>query len=287
MEPGHRPNVYRQADVGNWAKTVQATIASSEGIIRFRRMPPATTPQRRVPDVTPVFWVTKVVTTALGESMSDFLVHRFDPVVAVALGGVALLVALALQFSTRRYVPWIYWLTVATVAVFGTMVADALHIKFGIPYAVSTAFFAAALVVVFAVWQTAEKTLSIHSIFTARREGFYWSTVIVTFALGTAAGDLTATTLHLGYLKSAVIFAVAIAVPAVARWRWQLNEVVAFWSAYIVTRPLGASIADWLGKPHSVGALGFGDGPVALAFAVALGGLVGYLMVGAGRRNTA
>jgi uncharacterized membrane-anchored protein len=227
--------------------------------------------------VTPAFWVTKVVTTALGESMSDYLVHRFDPVVAVALGGIALFVALALQFSTRRYVPWVYWLTVAMVAVFGTMVADASHIKLGIPYAVSTAFFAAALVVVFTAWQAAEKTLSIHSIFTFRREGFYWSTVIVTFALGTAAGDLTATTLHLGYLRSSVIFGVAIAVPAVARWRWELNEVVAFWAAYVVTRPLGASIADWLGKPHVVGALGFGDGPVALGFAVVLAGLIAFL----------
>jgi uncharacterized membrane-anchored protein len=211
--------------------------------------------------------------------MSDYLVHRFDPVVAVALGGIALVGALTLQFSIRRYVPWVYWLTVAMVAVFGTMVADALHIKLGIPYGVSTAFFAAALVVVFTAWQASEKTLSMHSIFTFRREGFYWTTVIVTFALGTAAGDLTATTLHLGYLRSAVVFAVAMAVPAVARWRWQLNEVVAFWSAYIVTRPLGASIADWLGKPHIVGALGFGDGPVALVLAVALGGLIAYLTV--------
>jgi uncharacterized membrane-anchored protein len=238
-----------------------------------------TSARRRVPEVTAAFWVTKVLTTALGESLSDYLVHRFDPVVAVAFGGLALVVALTMQFWGRRYIPWVYWLAVAMVAVFGTMVADVLHIRFGVPYAISTALFALCLVVVFILWQASEKTLSIHSIYNARREVFYWATVIVTFALGTATGDLTATTLHLGYLVSGLMFAGIIAVPAVARWRFGLNEIVAFWFAYIVTRPLGASFADWMGKPRNVGALGWGDGPVALGFAIAIVGLVAHLTV--------
>jgi len=155
----------------------------------------------------------------MGEATSDYLVHRFDPVIAVGFAGIVLAAALVLQFRARRYVPWIYWLAVVMVAVFGTMAADVLHIKFGVPYAVSTALFAVVLTVVFVAWHASEKTLSIHSIDTPRREAFYWATVMATFALGTAAGDLTATTLGLGYLTSGVLFAVLIAVPAVG-YRW-------------------------------------------------------------------
>ncbi len=234
---------------------------------------------RKVPEITVLFWVTKVLTTAMGESTSDYLVHRFDPVVAVSFGAIALMAALALQFAVRRYVPWIYWLAVLMVAVSGTMAADVLHIKFHVPYAVSTSFFAVVLAVVFVVWSMSEKTLSIHSITTPRREVFYWATVMATFALGTAAGDLTATTLGFGYLASGLMFAAAIAVPAVG-YRWLgFGEVFAFWFAYILTRPLGASFADWLGKPHRVGGLGLGDGPVSLVLAIAIVGCVAYLSV--------
>src|SRR5579863_9268072 len=159
---------------------------------------PDTSGLRRVPEVAVYFWIIKVLTTAVGESTSDYLVHRFDPVVAVGFGAVGLAIALALQFSMHRYVPWVYWLAVAMVAVFGTMAADVLHIKFHVPYEASTALFGVVLAVVFSVWYTSEKTLSIHSIFTTRREVFYWCTVGATFALGTAAGDMTAVTLHLG-----------------------------------------------------------------------------------------
>jgi uncharacterized membrane-anchored protein len=184
-----------------------------------------------------------------------------------------------LQFSMHRYVPWVYWLAVAMVAVFGTMAADVLHIKFHVPYAVSTVLFAVVLAVVFSAWYSTEKTLSIHSIVTTRREIFYWCTVISTFALGTAAGDMTAITLHLGYLRSGVLFAVVIAVPAVAYLTRRRNEILCFWFAYIVTRPLGASFADWMGKPRHVGGLAWGDGIVSLGLAILIVGFVGYLTV--------
>ncbi len=221
-----------------------------------------------MPDVTAGFWVTKVLTTGMGEATSDTLVHQLAPVVAVALGAVGLAIALALQFAAPRYRPWIYWLAVVMVAVFGTMAADALHIELGIPYVVSTAAFTVVLIAVFLAWYSSEHTLSIHSITTRRRETFYWLTVIATFALGTAAGDMTATTLHLGYLVSGMAFTVLIAVPAVAH-RWLgLNAIVAFWFAYILTRPLGASYADWLGVSHARGGLNLGSGAVSIGSTV-------------------
>jgi len=165
-------------------------------------------------------------------------------VLAVALGGIALAAALALQFTARRYVPWIYWLAVAMVGVFGTTAADVLHVGLGVPYVVSTAFFAVSLAAIFAIWWARERTLSIHRIRTRRREIFYWAAVMTTFALGTAAGDMTAITLHLGYLSSGVMFAVVIAIPALAHWRFGMNAILAFWLAYIASRPLGASFAD-------------------------------------------
>ena len=233
----------------------------------------------KVPEVTVLFWVTKVLTTGMGETASDFLVRRIDPFVAVGLGAVALVVAMALQLRARRYVPWTYWLAVSMVSVFGTMAADVVHIALGVPYAVSTVVFAVVLAAVFVVWYRTEGTLSIHSIRTRRRELFYWLTVLTTFALGTAAGDLTASTMHLGYFASGVLFAVVIAVPAVAHRRLGLNAITAFWFAYIVTRPLGASFADWLGVPPSRRGLDLGTGPVTLTLALVIAVLVGYLTV--------
>lgn len=233
----------------------------------------------KVPAIIALFWVVKVLTTALGESVSDYSVHRFDPVLAVLVGFVLFAVALIVQLWADRYVAWIYWVCVAMVAVFGTMAADVLHVRFKVPYAVSTAGFAVAVAVVFVAWASVERTLSIHTIVTTRRELFYWATVTATFALGTAAGDLVAVTLGLGYLGAGILFACLIAIPGIA-WRWfGLNSVVAFWSAYVVTRPLGASFADWLGKPKSVGGLGLGDGVVGGIFAAAFIVLVAYLAV--------
>jgi uncharacterized membrane-anchored protein len=173
-------------------------------------------------------------------------------------------------------VPWIYWLAVAMVGVFGTMAADVLHVGFGVPYLASSAFFAATLALVFILWYRTEGTLSIHSIHTTRREGFYWAAVMTTFALGTAAGDMTAVTLHLGYLNSGLMFALVIAIPALA-WRLGLNPVLTFWFAYILTRPLGASFADWMGVSHARGGLNLGPGPVSLTLAALIIGFATYL----------
>jgi uncharacterized membrane-anchored protein len=175
-----------------------------------------------------------------------------------------------LQWRTRRYHAVTYWAAVSMVAVVGTMAADVIHGGFGVPLEVETIVCAAALALTFWMWHRAEGTLSIHSITTRRREVFYWLTVSFTFALGTAAGDLTADTLGLGFLGSIVLFAVIMTVPVLGRWHFGLNSVVAFWFAYIVTRPLGASIADWLGKPAHSGGVGLGDGPVAAALILAI-----------------
>jgi uncharacterized membrane-anchored protein len=251
-------------------------------------MRPATEPDvvrrptaAKVPEITAVFWVIKVLTTGLGEAASDYLGSVSIPL-AAAVGLLGFLVAMGVQLRTRRYVPGVYWAAVLMVAVFGTMTADGPHAVLGIPYEVTTAVYAIALAVVFLLWRRTEGTLSIHSIVTRRREIWYWLTVLLTFALGTALGDLTAIAFHLGYLPSAVLFAVVMAVPAVG-WRLGLHPVVAFWSAYVITRPLGASVADWLGKPPAVaGGLGWGDGTVAgvgfvvFVVLVAAAGLTGY-----------
>ncbi|MBF4461390.1 MULTISPECIES: hypothetical protein [unclassified Rathayibacter] len=218
-----------------------------------------------VPEATALFWILKVLTTGMGETASDFLATAFDPVIVVGVTGLAFLAALGLQFAVRRYIPWVYWLAVLMVSIFGTMAADVLHVVAGIPYLVSTLVFAVALAAVFAGWWRVERTLSIHSITTPRRALFYWLAVSGTFALGTAAGDLTASTLGFGYLPSAVVFAAIIAVPAVGHRFAGMNAVLAFWFAYVVTRPLGASVCDWLADPVSRSGLGLGTGPVTLA----------------------
>lgn len=234
---------------------------------------------RKVPAIALSFWVVKLLSTAQGEVTSDYLVRQINPVIAVGLGGLGLLAALVLQFWVRRYVAWIYWLAVVMVAVFGTMVADVIHVRFGVPYLVSTAFFVLALAAIFVAWQSSEQTLSIHTIYTRRRELFYWATVMATFALGTAAGDLTAITLHLGYFASGVVFAILIAVPALAYRLFHLNSILAFWLAYILTRPLGATFADWFGRSRDLSGLGLGTGAVSLALTVAIVLTVGYLSV--------
>jgi uncharacterized membrane-anchored protein len=233
----------------------------------------------RVPEITAFFWIIKALSTAMGESTSDYMVHAMAPVAAVIIGFVSFAIAMAIQFGMRRYVAWSYWLAVVMVGVFGTMVADVLHVGFDVPYAASAALFAVALAAIFVFWQRVEKTLSIHSIDTARREIFYWLTVVTTFALGTAVGDLTATTLHLGYFLSAILFAVIIAIPAIGYLWLGMNPILAFWFAYVVTRPLGASTADWLGKRTNLGGLGIGSGLVAVIFTLAISGFVAYLSV--------
>lgn len=256
----------------------QHTIPRNAKDIAATRAHPTRQALRKVPEITASFWIVKLLTTAMGESTSDYLVYTINPYVAVILGCLGLAVALVLQLWIRRYVPWVYWLAVVMVAIFGTMAADVIHIVLGISYVVSTVFFGAALAIIFASWYASERTLSIHSIDTRRRELFYWATVMATFALGTASGDLTAASIGWGYFPSLVLFAVLILIPALAYWLLGLNAIVAFWAAYVVTRPLGASFADWLGK-SALGGLGLGDDKVALALTILIVGCVGYLTV--------
>jgi uncharacterized membrane-anchored protein len=226
----------------------------------------------KVPEViTAWFWIIKVLTTAQGEATSDYFVHlpKVSPYRVVAGGFIAFALVMALQLAVRRYIPWVYWLAVTMVAVFGTMCADAIHIQLGVPYWATTAAFALAVAAVFWLWHRVEGTLSIHSIVTLRRELFYWAAVLATFALGTAWGDLMAFTLNLGFLTAAILFAAVIAIPALAHRFAGMNPVLAFWFAYVITRPLGASFADWMGFERGVqGALGWGHGAVSLGSTV-------------------
>ncbi|MBA8792942.1 putative membrane-anchored protein [Friedmanniella endophytica] len=229
----------------------------------------------KVPAVTAVFWLVKVLTTGMGEAASDYL-GSVSLVLGGAVGVLGLALALGLQLRARSFHPARYWFAVAMVAVFGTMAADVLHAIVGVPYLWSSLFWAAAVAALFLVWRRVEGTVSIHSITTTRRELFYWCTVLATFALGTAAGDLTAIALGWGFLTSAVVFGLALLVPLLA-WRLGASPLVTFWTAYVLTRPFGASVADWLGKPVAAGGLGWGDGPVALGGCLAIAALVALL----------
>jgi uncharacterized membrane-anchored protein len=234
-------------------------------------------PRVKVPEVTAGFWVAKLLTTAMGEATSDFLAHSHGPIVAGTVGTAVFAGALALQLWVRRYVTWVYWLAVAMVAVFATMAADGLHIEFHVPYAATTTLYVTGLAAIFGLWYASERTLSIHSITTRRRELFYWAAVLATFALGTAAGDLAAVTLHLGYFSSILLFGALIAIPALLYLRFGVNEVFCFWFAYVLTRPLGASIADWVGFARAAGGLGWGDGKLSIVLSVLIVASVAYL----------
>jgi uncharacterized membrane-anchored protein len=232
----------------------------------------------KVPEIGLMFWVIKLLTTAAGEATSDYF---GDHNVLVGAAAEVLLVAavLILQLRTRRYSATAYWLLALAIAIFGTGAADTLHLAVGIPYAGTTILWAAILALVFWRWHRSEGTLSIHSITSRRREAYYWATVFATFALGTALGDFTATSLHLGFLSSAVMFGVIIAIPAVAWSRFRLNPIAAFWFAYVVTRPLGASIADYLSKPPAISGAGFGDARTSLVLLAAFAVGVAYLVM--------
>lgn len=238
---------------------------------RTRREPLAV----KVPEITVGFWVVKVLTTGMGESASDWL-GATNLVLGAVVGGGGLLLALVLQVRARAYAAPTYWFAVSMVAVAGTIAADVLHKIIGLSYAVTSTFYALSVGVLFLLWWRSERTLSIHSITTTRREMFYWSTVLASFALGTAVGDLTGLTLHLGFFTSGLLFGVLILLPLGA-WRLGGNAVAAFWTAYVLTRPLGASFADWIGKaPRIGGGLGFGDGRITLV-------LIGLIVVAVGR----
>ena len=232
----------------------------------------------KVPEVIIVFWVVKILTTAGGEATSDWL-KTYGNFRGGGAEVLVIVVGLVLQFATRRYRAFAYWFLAYAIAITGTGVSDFLHLDVHIPYAGTTALWAVVLAAVFWLWKRSEGTLSIHSITTQRREAFYWATVFATFALGTALGDFTATSLNLGYLTSGVLFAVVILIPPLARWSIALNGIAAFWMSYVITRPLGASFADYISKPRSITGIGFGDGPTAIVFAAAVFVLVSYLAV--------
>jgi uncharacterized membrane-anchored protein len=229
----------------------------------------------KVPEIVVLFWVLKLLTTGMGESMSDFLGQKNVPIAAF-IGIFGLWLALWLQLRQREYRAPYYWFAVMMVAIFGTMAADGIHDGASIPYAVTTPVFACVVAAIFFLWYRSEGTLSIHSITTRRRESFYWAAVLGTFALGTAAGDLTAIQLKIGFFDSALLFAAIIAIPAIGWARFRLNPIFAFWFAYVITRPLGASFADGFSKPTN-GGLNLGDGAVSAIALVAFVGLVGYV----------
>jgi uncharacterized membrane-anchored protein len=227
----------------------------------------------KVPEITALFWVIKILTTGMGEAASDGLGET-----SLVLGGVVgvggFVLALWLQLRSRSYHAPTYWFCVSMVAVFGTIAADVLHVATGLSYYVTSVFYAVVVGALFTWWKSSEGTLSIHHIDTQRRERFYWATVLATFALGTAVGDLTGLTLHLGFLPAGLLFAAAICVPLVA-WRLRVHATLCFWAAYVLTRPLGASFADWIGKDHSIGnGLGFGDLKLTGILVVAIAALV-------------
>ncbi len=241
----------------------------------------------KVPEVTLYFWVIKIMATTVGETAADFLNTNLNlGLTNTSILMAALLVAtLVGQFRKDRYVPWIYWVAVVLISVVGTLITDNITDHFGVPLQVTTTIFAIALAATFAAWFAVEKTLSIHSIFTTRRESFYWAAILFTFALGTAAGDLVAETLKLGYLYSAMAFGAGIALVTLAHLVFKLNAVLAFWLAYILTRPFGASFGDLLSQPASNGGLGLGTVGTSALFLTVILGLVVY-MTGAERRRS-
>ena len=232
----------------------------------------------KVPKITLMFWVIKIISTGMGEATSDALVNALGPAIAVILTFAVFCFAIKLQLSKDRYIPVVYWFAVIMVAVFGTMAADGVHI-IGVPYILSSSMYAIILAVVLTLWYRKEGTLSIHSIHTRRREVFYWLTVLSTFALGTALGDLFATGFNLGFFPSGLIFIGIFTLPVIGYYILKLSPVFTFWLAYIITRPIGASFADWTSKPKNIHGLNLGDGHVSLVLTAVLVLLVGYVAI--------
>jgi uncharacterized membrane-anchored protein len=235
----------------------------------------------KVPEVTIYFWIIKILCTTVGETAADNLNDTLGLGLTntTYVMGTLLLVALFFQFRSRKYVPGVYWLAVVLISVVGTLITDNLTDNFGVPLETTTIVFSLALAVTFAAWFASERTLSIHTIFTTRRESFYWLAILFTFALGTAAGDLTAERLSMGFANSLFLFAGLIAVVAFAHFRFRLNAVLSFWLAYILTRPLGASIGDYLSQPNADGGRGLGTTGTSVLFLLTILSLVTYLSV--------
>jgi len=243
--------------------------------------------QNRVPEATVEFWLVKLMAVTVGETAADYLnVHLGLGLSATsALMSGLLVAALMLQFAQRKYVPWVYWLAVVLISVVGTLISDNLADNLGVPLLTSSLLFGGALASTFAAWYGIEKTLSIHTIYTARREAFYWLAILFTFALGTSAGDWLAEGLGLGYLQAGLAYGAVIAVIALAYYRFGLNGILAFWLAYIVTRPMGASFGDYLAHPHSNGGLDLGTTNTSLIFFGGITALIAYMTLARMRRS--
>src|SRR4051794_2534205 len=242
----------------------------------------ARTMLNKVPEVTFYFWAIKIMCTTIGETAADYLNDNlgFGLTNTTWVTGAVLAVLLAVQLRLRRYVPAAYWAVVVVISVFGTLITDNMTDRYNVPLALSTTVFAVVLALVFALWYSAERTLSIHTIVTSRREGFYWLTILFTFALGTAAGDLAAEKLSLGYGVSIALFGAAIALVAAGYYVKLIGPVLAFWLAYILTRPLGASIGDWLSQSNpKYGGLGLGTTGTSYIFLGCILALVAYLTI--------
>jgi uncharacterized membrane-anchored protein len=236
----------------------------------------------KVPEVTLFFWVIKIMCTTVGETAADYVNDNlgFGLTNTTYVSGALLAVLLLIQFRLRRYVPIAYWSVVVVISVFGTLITDNLTDGHNVPLTTTTPIFAAILAIVFASWFAVERTLSIHTIFTRRREGFYWLTILFTFALGTAAGDLVAEKFSLGYGPSIAIWGGAIAAITAAHYALKLNAVLAFWLAYILTRPLGASIGDFMSQhDHKYGGLGLGTTGTSYIFLGCIFALVAFLTI--------
>jgi uncharacterized membrane-anchored protein len=224
----------------------------------------------RVAPVTLTFWIIKILSTGMGETGADYLDHKYPPVIVVLGAGLALMAALLWQLGARRYSAIRYWVAVIMVSVFGTLAADAVHVLIGVPYWASTAAFSVALVLVFWAWRKLEGTPDMNQINSTRRELIYWVAVMVTFALGTAAGDWMAFGLGFGFLVGTAVFTVGFLLPLWLGKARMLSSALSFWLAYTFTRPMGASFADWLALPHQRGGLGFGTLPVTLFWTLAI-----------------
>jgi len=229
--------------------------------------------------ITIYFWIIKILATTVGETAADYLIFNLHVGLSVTSVAMSVLLAAFLfaQVKSKTYIPWLYWVTVVLVSIVGTLITDNLTDNLGIPLETTTIAFGLALVGTFGLWHLRERSLSIHSIYTAKRELFYWAAILFTFALGTAAGDLAAETLAWGYANSALIFGGMIAVIAIAFFALRLNAVVCFWLAYILTRPLGASFGDYLSQPLSHGGLGLGTVVTSAWFLAAILALVAFL----------
>ena len=235
----------------------------------------------KVPEVMIFFWLVKMMSTTVGETAADFLTYKLHLglVITTAITGILFLGSLFLQLKSKQYVPWIYWLTVVMISVLGTLITDNLVDNFGVALQTTTAVFSVALLITFALWYASEKTLSIHSITTTKRELYYWTAILFTFALGTSAGDQVAESLDVGYALSGMIFGALIGLSALAYYIFKANPVLIFWVAYILTRPFGASLGDYLSQPAENGGLALGTTSTSFIFIFVITLLVTYMTI--------